>query len=258
MTTDTKALLAAWRRDEEAPREGWNFDHIADRFHESATPWDYEALCREAIASSTRLLDLGTGGGEFLLTFADVLPADTSAAEGWLPNLPVATRALQPHGIDVLFYDPFDVDPMPWDDGRFDLVVNRHGAFVADEVARVLAPGGTFLTKQIGGDDYVEAHEIFGAPVLYPEHRLANKVPELAAAGLRVEVAEEWHGPARFDDIGALVYYFRMQPWDVPDDFSVDTYADTLLELHERGPARGEPVVFTESRFLLRAVKPEA
>jgi hypothetical protein len=33
-------------------------------------------------------------------------------------------------------------------DGAFDLVANRHEAFVATEVARVLSPGGTFVTQQ--------------------------------------------------------------------------------------------------------------
>ncbi|WP_202872823.1 hypothetical protein [Kribbella capetownensis] len=55
-----------------------------------------------------------------------------------------------------------------------------------------------------------------------------------------------------FHDIGALVYYFTLVPWDVPDDFTVDAYADTLLDLHQHPPT------FTKSRFWLRAVKPPA
>lgn len=54
-----------------------------------------------------------------------------------------------------------------------------------------------------------------------------------------------------FHDIGALVHYFKLVPWDVPEDFGVDAYADTLLQLHA-----ATPVIFTKRRFWLRAMKP--
>lgn len=78
----------------------------------------------------------------------------------------------------------------------------------------------------------------------------------LTAAGFRIEASAAWAGTSRFHDIGALVGYFTLVPWDVPDDFSVARYARTLLRLHAEGPARGRPVCFTSSRFWLRAVKP--
>ena len=36
---------------------------------------------------------------------------------------------------------------MPWGDGEFDLVMNRHESYDLAEVARVLSPGGLFLTQ---------------------------------------------------------------------------------------------------------------
>ena len=249
-------LLEQWRAQEEIPRSGWSFEHLVDRVHDSPTPWDYPALCRAEITAASRVLDLGTGGGEFLSTFLDVLPRDTTATEGWLPNVPVAAEALEPHGIDVVVYDAEHDDVMPFQDDRFDLVINRHESYRAAEVARILAPGGVFLTKQVGGDDFAEAHQLFGAPVLYPDHLVARRAQELQDVGLVLDVAREWRGPTTFDDVGALVQYFMMVPWDVPDDFGVDAYADALIELHERGPAQGLPITFTESRFVLRAHKP--
>lgn len=214
--------------------------------HDSPTPWDYPALCRTEIGAARRVLDLGTGGGEFLLGFLDVLPPDTTATEGWTPNIEVAASAVEPHGIQLVVFDAEHDDEMPFEDDRFDLVINRHGAYLAWEVARVLAPGGIYLTKQVGGDDFAEAHHIFGAPVLYPDHLLAHGVSELESVGLVLDLAQEWRGPTTFDDVGALVQYFRLVPWDVPDDFTVDAYAEVLFELHERGPARGLPITFRE------------
>lgn len=254
MTPDQ--LLDRWHEEEVPLRSGWTFDQLGGRVHDSPTPWNYPELCRTEIMAARRLLDLGTGGGEFLLGFLDVLPPDTTATEGWLPNIDVAAQALEPHGIDVVVFDAQHDDELPFPDERFDLVINRHEAYVATEVARVLAPGGVYLTKQVGGDDFAEAHELFGAPVLYPDHQLTACVRELEEAGLVLDMGQEWRGPTTFDDVGALVQYFMMVPWDVPDDFSVSRYADTLMDLHERGPAQGMPIIFTESRFVMRAHKP--
>ncbi len=127
--------------------EGWDFSGLPGRMREDASPWDFDAVCRAGIGRSRHLLDMGTGGGEQLLRFADVLPADTTATEGWAPNVPVATRNLESPGIPVVDWDADRQPPvgMPFEDGRFDLVVNRHEAFGAPEVVRVLSPGGVFL-----------------------------------------------------------------------------------------------------------------
>jgi hypothetical protein len=64
-------------------------------------------------------------------------------------------------------------------------------------------------------------------------------------AGLHVERAEEWSGPIRFADVGTLLLYLRMMPWQLPVDFTVERYAAQLVQL--------DRLVFTESCFLLLA-----
>jgi hypothetical protein len=131
--------------------------------------------------------------------------------------------------------------------------MNRHESFDPQGLTRVLSPGGVFLTQQAGGDDFPEAHRLFGSAHRYPGFILDAATRQLTAAGLRIEASATWAGTYRFRDIGALVGYFTLVPWDVPDDFSVDRYAPTLLRLHAEGPAR---VRFTSTRFWLRAVRP--
>lgn len=180
------------------------------------------------------------------------------ATEGWPPNLPVARARLAGLAIPVAEYGAGATPavPMPFPDGRFDLVMNRHESFDPGELIRVLRPGGVFLTQQVGGDDFPEAHRLFGSAPRYPGFTLDEVTGRLAGAGFRIEASAAWTGTSRFHDIGALVGYFTLVPWDVPDDFSVGSYAQTLLRLHAEGPARGRPVCFTSSRFWLRAVKP--
>ncbi|MGZ8743425.1 MAG: methyltransferase domain-containing protein [Nocardioides sp.] len=245
-------LLDLWRAEHERPVEGWDFSELGDRLVTEEPPWSYDALARAALAGARSALDLGTGGGEVLAALADALPADTVATEGWPPNLSVATRNLAAHGVDVVAYDS-EADPvMPFPDERFDVVLDRHESYDAAEVLRLLRPGGVFLTQQVDGRDFEETQAIFGGTTGYPYITLANLRDEAERAGFVVEAAEDWRGAARFADVATLVRYFAFVPWEVPEDFSVERYAEQLLDLHRSG----RPLVFTQRRFYLRARRP--
>lgn len=250
-------LLAAWAAAYAAPVNGWDFSALGDRYVDGAPPWSYAGLARQALAGAHSVVDMGTGGGEFLLTLADALPPDTVATEGWPPNLPVATAALAPSGIEVVAYDAEQAPTMPFPDGRFDTVLNRHEAYVAAEVARVLAPGGRFVTQQVDGRSL---HQI--SERLTGEHRdppyahitLDNLRTEAAAAGFRAEAAQDWQGEARFGDVTTLVRYLALVPWEAPDNFTVERYADALLALHRVGQ-RNDGLTFAQRRFFLACRK---
>lgn len=205
---------------------------------------------------------MGTGGGERLSALSGVLPKDTVATEGWAPNLPVAQARLAELSIPVVEYSPGPApltEPlmlMPFDDGRFDLLMNRHEGLDPRELIRVLAPGGMFVTQQVAADDWRESQEIFGSTPRHPDATLEVISRRLTGAGFRIESSGAWRGTYRFHDVGTLVGYFNLVPWVVPEDFSVDNYASVLLRLHAEGPARGQPACFTKSRFWLRARKP--
>lgn len=109
-------------------------------------PWDYEQVCRTAVSAARHLLDLETGGGEFLLLGA--LPTDTVTTQGWPLNLPVARQALAPHGIPVEPWAPGT--SLPFESGRFDLVHSRHAAYDAVEAARVLRRGASCSPSRSG------------------------------------------------------------------------------------------------------------
>ncbi len=243
-------LLALWRERFEEPNRGWDFSFLDGQIQADEPPWSYDELAREALAGARSALDLGTGGGEVLLRLADALPDDTLATEGWAPNLPVATEALAPHGIPVVPYDSETDVRMPFEDERFDVVLDRHESYDAAEVFRVLRPGGMFVTQQVDGRDFEEMHALFGGAPAYSHVTSANLRAEAEAAGFAVEDTREWAGSVRFADVAAFVSYVRMVPWEVPDDFSVDRYADRLLALRE------EDLVFTRRMFVLVCRRP--
>lgn len=257
---DREKLLASWREEEGVQPQGWDFTGLEGRMGQDEVPWDLDAVCRGLLPGARHVLDMGTGGGEWLSTFADLLPPDTTATEGWGPNLPIATATLAPLGVQVVeFVQPDDVVaavPMPFGDDRFDLVLNRHESFHPVEVARVLRPGGHFVTQQVGGDDLADFHHLCGHQHPAPQVRPTLFREGLIAAGLEVVDEAELRGHYSFVDVAALVRYLRLVPWDAPADFTVERYAEQLLELHRRGPELGGPVQLVMTRFWVHAHRP--
>ncbi|MGC0249503.1 methyltransferase domain-containing protein [Pseudactinotalea sp. Z1748] len=259
-TAVPEALLTTWRAEETGPAQGWDFSALVGRVEESGVPWDLDVLYRERLAGARSVLDMGTGGGEHLLRFVDHLPTDTIATEGWEPNVPIARASLARHGMElVVFAQPNDAPdpvPMPFPDARFDLVLNRHESYHPLEVARVLRPGGYFLTQQVDVREFGEVREALGVGPHAPGVTYGVLRECLLRADLEIVDGSESVGHYAFADIAALVAYLQLIPWQAPADFTVDRYAQALYSLHQRGPARGEPLLAERRRFWLLARKP--
>lgn len=230
------------------PLKGWDFSWLQGRAVGSDPSWSYPAIAGELVRDSTSLLDIDTGGGELLASLAP-LPARATAVEGWVPNLSVARERLAPLGVDVRFAPDTG---LPVEGRSVDLVLNRHGRFNAEEIARVLQPGGALLTQQVGSDDCAELNEALHAPPAYrATWNVDTAVDALAAAGLAViDVRQEWPS-FTFYDIGALVYQLRAVPWQVRD-FTVDRYNDALRRIDDRIRTHGAFRVHAH-RFLVHA-----
>jgi SAM-dependent methyltransferase len=223
------------------PLRGWDFSWLDGRATGSDPSWSYPDIARPLVARSKALLDLDTGGGELLASLGP-LPAGTIATEGWEPNLAVARERL---GIDVRFAPD---STLPVDDESVDLVLNRHGRLDPAEVARVLRPGGTLLTQQVGSDDCAEINRALGAPPAYSETWDASTAAaRLEAAGLTVTEVREERPEFVFHDVGALVFQLRAVAWQVPY-FTVEKYEDALRRIHSGGEFRAR-----SHRFLIQS-----
>ncbi|HEY8600758.1 MAG TPA: class I SAM-dependent methyltransferase [Thermomicrobiales bacterium] len=252
-----EATLRAWLRAEvDAPFAGWDFSRLDGRLSEEATPWDYRALVTAALPGCAALLDMGTGGGEFLASLAP-LPPLTCATEGFAPNLPVARARLRPLGIAVSAVPPEDAPPLPFADGRFDLVLSRHESYDPAEVLRVLRPGGRFITQQVGGENDSTLNRLLGASQPdngYAFWTLDYAREQLVAAGFAILHADEALPTKRFANIGAVVYYLKAVQWQIPD-FDVDRYFPRLQEAHRQ--CQGEGGISSRAHyFVLVAEKP--
>ncbi|MER5871215.1 class I SAM-dependent methyltransferase [Streptomyces sp. NPDC002044] len=234
--------------------DGWDFSWLDGRATEQRPSWGYQRILGERLAGVGSVLDIQTGGGE-VLAGAGPLPPLTVATESWPPNIEKATRLLHPLGAAVVA--DADEPPLPFGDGAFELVTSRHPVTVWwDEIARVLRPGGAYLSQQVGPASVFELVEYFLGP--QPERVRRGRHPDdavAAAAGAGLEVVDLRSERLRteFHDIGAVIYFLRKVIWMVPG-FTVGRYRDRLRELHEQIESDG-PFVAQTARFLIEARK---
>jgi SAM-dependent methyltransferase len=236
------------------PVEGWDFSWLAGRATEERPSWGYQRLIGERLASVSAALDIQTGGGEVLAGVAR-LPAIMVATESWPPNVVKARRVLRPRGVLVVAAP--DAPALPLAGGAFEVVTSRHPVTVWwAEIARVLAPGGTYLGQHVGPGSNIGLVEYFlGAQQSARVARDPDRDVDLAtAAGLHVVDLRVERLRVEFFDVGAVVYFLRKVVWTVPD-FSVERYRDRLRQLHEQIEREG-PFVTYSSRVLMEAHKP--
>lgn len=250
-----RRLREEWEAEEKiAHIHGWDFSHIHGRYtEEDDLPWDYEQIVREYLRDEMKLLDYDTGGGEFLLSLEHPCE-NTAATEGYAPNYELCRERLLPLGIDLR--ECSDASHIPFEDGSFDIFINRHGDFDPAEAFRLLRSGGIFITEQVGSDndrDLVES-VLPGTEVPFPDNRLSVQQPLFKEAGFEVLRSEETYRPIDFYDVGAFVWFAHIIEWEFPG-FSVDKCYDKLLYMQRDVELIGK-IEGTIHRFLIVARKP--
>ena len=213
-------------------------------------------MLASAIAGAPAALDIQTGGGEVL---AEVLtevaePPDTLAAtESWQPNLAIARNRLNSFNVSVV--EVSDDADLPFADCSFDLVVSRHPNVVLwKEIARVLPPGGQYLSQQIGPGSNRELTDFMMGPQPVSQTRSPERASrEAEAAGLVVDDLRHEALRVAFNDVAAVVYFLRKVIWTVPG-FTTEGYREQLARLHDRIEREG-PFVSYAQRLLVQAHK---
>ena len=249
-------LKAEWISEENCARiKGWDFSHISGRYEEEESlPWDYAGEIRSVLREEMRLLDIDTGGGEFLLSLQHPYE-NTSATEGYPPNVQLCKEKLLPLGIDLR--ECSDASHVPFADASFDLIINRHGDFCPAEIRRLLRPGGLFITQQVGSDNDRELVEAVlpGIEQPFSHANLAEQEKAFTETGFEILKADEAFRPIVFYDVGAFVWFARIIEWEFPG-FSVESCFERLLSLQETIERDGK-IAGTIHRYFIVAKKPD-
>jgi SAM-dependent methyltransferase len=207
------------------PRRGWDFSRV--RSDRDPAPWEYEEVVRRYLKPTDHVLDVGTGGGEVLVSLADAFgtgigvdpdPAMLAAAQENTPPALAGRISFMEGGADTL--------PVP--NASCDVVLNRHAVVGVAEVARVVRPGGYFLTQQVGGQNTFNIATLFGiGPGMGGEQRaLEQEVPALAEAfqqrGFALVAYATYNVPYYFRDVASLLFWMRAV--EIPPDFDVERH----------------------------------
>lgn len=246
-------LRGIWEHEEQYSFKGWDFSYINNRMKEEKLPWEYEQIVRSYMSEEKILLDMGTGGGEFLLSL-NPAQGKTYATESYLPNIEYCKKSLAPYDIEVRAV--YDDSKLPFDDKYFDIVINRHESFCLSEIDRILKPGGAFITQQVGGRNNKEISKFLSGE--YPKEidfdfNLDKALQELKDTNLKVIKQGEYFPKTHFYDVGALVFYAKTIEWEFPD-FSVERCYNRLVELQEKLEKQGY-IETLEHRYFFVAIK---
>ena len=199
--------------------------------------------------STPSLVVTANGGSDVLAVqprpIADPGPGQLLVAvEEWQP---VVARRTVDHVVQAT--------GLPFRDGAFDLVVSRHpvGTDWA-ETARVLRPGGVFLSQQIGDGTNRELSEAMLGPLPPPDREHPEQIAAAArAAGLTVLSVRGERLRAEYFDIAAVAHFLRKVVWTVPG-FTIDQYRTQLRAVHDQITATGRFVSYA-NRVLIEAQK---
>jgi len=209
---------------------GWDFSYIDGRRIDDKLPWEYKNIVENNLVGKNSLLDMDTGGGEFLSSLSN-LPKNVYATEGYEPNIPIAEKRLKDKNIIL---KPIKNDgEIPFDNEYFDIIINRHGFFDINELKRTLKKDGLFITQQVGGLNGIDFNMAFETKTMaHVEWCLIKNIEMFKEAGMGIIEYSENIGKMKFMDVGAIVYYLKCIPWQI-NDFSIDKYYNKLKIINE-------------------------
>ena len=207
---------------------------------------------RSYLNDKSSLLDIDTGGGEFLLSLHH--PSyNTSATEGYMPNVELCKKTLLPLGIN--FKQADDYKNLPFSDDLFDIIINRHGNYNVNEIYRILKHNGIFITEQVGEDNERDLIELLipGTAKKFHGLNLKEQQEKFISNGFSIPYSDETFSTIEFFDVGALVWFAKIIEWEF-SGFSVVQHFNNLLKaqriLESQGSIKG-----TTHRYIIVARK---
>jgi ubiquinone/menaquinone biosynthesis C-methylase UbiE len=146
------------------------FDGLAPTWETRIGPHHLWALdlALEGMPAPSRALDLGTGTGVVALALADRYPEAEVVGIDLSPGMiEEASGKVSPELAERVHFEVGDASALACPDGDFDLVVLSNMIPFSDELARVVAPGGTLVLSFSRGAE---------TPIYVPPERLRHEL----------------------------------------------------------------------------------
>jgi ubiquinone/menaquinone biosynthesis C-methylase UbiE len=232
---------------------GWDFSKV--QCLTEGVQWNFYEEVMNICRSTDVLLDIGTGGGENVLTIASGLQfiVGIDASSGMIET---AHANLSNAKVSNLRFVEMDSEALQFPAGFFDVVSCRHAPFDAKEAARVLKDKGLFITQQVSEADKWNLMNFFerGSSLGKPDGALRDKyIYELKAAGFSKVECREYDAKEYYQRAEDLLFLLKHAP--IIPGFGEDSADFKRLEVFVQSNQTNKGIVTNSKRFMLVARK---
>jgi ubiquinone/menaquinone biosynthesis C-methylase UbiE len=233
-------------------RNGWDFSKV--NCVSEGAQWSFYEEVVTRCRRSDLLLDIGTGGGESLLSIADAvhLAVGVDLSSGMIQTALANLERSKKH--NVRFYC-MDSGGIEFPDGFFNIVSCRHAPFSAGEVGRVLTKDGIFLTQRVSEADKLNIVKAFGRKrTEVCDGTLQHTyLTELAEAGFRDVQSFEYDATEYYQSYEDLVFLLKHTPIIPGFGETEEDFAILKSFIEENQTSRG--IQTNAKRFMIIAKK---
>jgi SAM-dependent methyltransferase len=244
-------------------REGWDFSKL--KREKEPLPWDYEDILKKYLKKSDRVLDIGTGGGELCITLAPFFNEGVGIDHS-KERLGTARKKLPPNLKKKVSYLFMDAQRLDFKNETIDVVINRHAPIFADEIARVLKPGGYFISQQVGGENSENIFKTFGWPPSgeywkgfwakkgFKPRNIENADKDFRKLGFQILSRQSAKTRYWFKDIPSLIFWLKSVP--LPEKFDLKKHwkiVNKFIQMY----STSKGIETNEHRELLVVRKPD-
>lgn len=230
---------------------GWDFSEL--QITSEGVEWDfYEEVLKRAKETDV-LLDIGTGGGEHLLTIASSLRL-AIGIDSSIEMVKTAEDKLRKSLVSNLRLFQMNADELLFPPRYFDLVSSRHAPFNASEIAKVLKGGGIFLTQQVSEADKLNLKIAFNRGQSFEEADGSLKeqyMKELKQAGFTEIQSFDYNATDYYQRPEDLIFLLTHTP--IIPNFGQDKKDLDILNKFIKSNQTNQGIATNSKRFLIIA-----
>lgn len=191
---------------------GWDFSKV--KSVSEGVKWDFYHEVTQVCKQSDLLLDIGTGGGEAVLSIADsaLLLVGIDLSTGMIET---ATNNLKKSNKSNVRFLQMEAEKLHFPENFFNVVSCRHSGFCAKEINRVLVDDGVFLTQQVSESDKLNIKQAFrrGQALGIKTGTLKNQyITELSEAGFTDIQSFEYSATEYYQTPEDLIFLLKHTP----------------------------------------------
>jgi SAM-dependent methyltransferase len=232
---------------------GWDFGDV--KVTTEGVKWRFYEEVRQSCKERDFLLDIGTGGGKRVLALADSvqLIVGIDLSKSMIQRARNNLRQRQAWNARFLVMDAHEIDFPP---DFFNIIACRHSPFNAEEVARLLPPGGLFITQQVSEGDKLNIKRFFKRGQGFgtePGTAKESYVSSLEKAGFSELRTHDYNATEYYETPEDLLFLLRRTP--ILPDFGTDQADFQMFQRFVAEHTTQKGIITNSQRYMIVARK---